>query len=181
MINPEGTPYHNLILTGFMGTGKLNVVRLMARKVGVQWIDLPTEVQMREGLPPHELRQIFGEARLKQVEADLCRELALQRGAVLSVNGTTLLEPVNRERLLNSGPVLVLTCALNEVLRRLHASQGARFHDPKVRASELNLLRREQQVLQLEGLPTLDTTTLTVEQVAEQAIAFWYELERVAV
>jgi hypothetical protein len=76
---------------------------------------------------------------------------------------------------MNSGPILILTCSLNEVLRRMHASQGARFHDPKVRSTALYQIRREQQVLQIEGLPTLDTTTFSIEQVAEHASKFWRE------
>lgn len=181
MINPQGTPYHNLILTGAMGVGKASVLRLIAKQVGVEYVDLDTEIQMREGMLPLEIRQIFGEARIRSLETTLCREFSLKRGAVLSVSGSTLLDQVNRERLINSGPVLVLTCALNEILRRLHASQGSRFHDPKIRAAELNLVRREQQVLALNLFTTLDTTTLSVEQVAAQAVEFWYERETIAV
>jgi hypothetical protein len=76
---------------------------------------------------------------------------------------------------MNSGPMLILTCALNEILRRLHGSQGARFHDPKVRSASLYQIRRERQIEQLTSVPTLDTTTLSVEQVAEHAIRFWRE------
>jgi shikimate kinase len=179
MTLPAATPYHNLILTGYMGQGKITVGRLIAKQLGVMFIDLETEIQLREGMPPDEIRQLFGESRLRTLEDQLCRELALRRGAVLSISGPTLLDEGNRTRLLNSGPVLVLTCALNENLRRLHTSQGARFHDPKVRSAALNQIRREQQIMQLPDLPTIDTTNLTVEQVAERAITFWREKETV--
>lgn len=177
MINPASNPYHNLILTGHIGVGKLNIVRQIAKQVNVPYVDLDTEIQTREGIPPDEIRQLFGESRLRSIENNLCRELSLQRGAVLSVNGSSLLDEVNRQRLTASGPVLILTCSLNEILRRLYAAQGARFHDPKVRAAALNQIRREQQILQLKDLPTLDTTYLTTEQAAERAVLFWYERE----
>lgn len=179
MISTTSTPYHNLILTGYMGVGKINVGRLIAKQIGVAFIDLESEIQTREGTSADEIRQLFGEARIRMLEDTLCREVALHRGAVLSVSGSTLLDQANRERLLNSGPVLVLTCALNEILRRLYASQGARFHDPKVRSAALNLVRREQQIHQLGDLPTLDTTRLSIEQIAEHAITFWYEQETI--
>ena len=177
MINPASNPYHNLILTGIIGVGRLNIVRLIARQVNVPFVDLDTEIQTREGIAPDEIRQLFGESRLRSIENNLCREFSLQRGAVLSVNGSSLLDEVNRQRLTASGPVLVLTCSLNEILRRLYAAQGARFHDPKVRAASLNQIRREQQVLQLKELPALDTTYLTSEQVADRAVQYWYEQE----
>ena len=171
---PEA-PYQNLILTGYMGTGKTNVGRLIARQLGVMFIDLETEIQLREGSTVDEIRALFGESRLRTLEFEICREISLRRGAVLSVNGSTLLDETNRNRLLSSGPVLVLTCTLNEILRRLHAAQGAHFHDPKVRATALNQIRREQGIRKLSDLPTLDTTRLTAEQIAEKAIVFWRE------
>ncbi|MBX3062513.1 MAG: shikimate kinase [Anaerolineae bacterium] len=181
MISSSSTPYHNLIVTGYIGTGRLNVVRMIAKQVNVSFVNLDTEIQVREGMNADEIRQLYGEARLRSIENTLCREVALQRGAVISVGGSTLLDDINRERLQASGPVLILTCSLNEILRRLYASQGARFHDPKARSAALNQIRREQQVLQLKDLPKLDATYLTTEQVVEQAIHFWYEWETIAV
>jgi hypothetical protein len=105
---------------------------------------------------------LHGEARLHAIEG----EVAGIRFAAYAVrlSATTLLDAGNRVRLMNSGPVLVLACALNEILRRLYSNQGARFHDPKVRAAALNQIRREWQIRQVPDLPSLDTTTLSVEQ-----------------
>ena len=178
MALPGSTPYHNLILTGHMGVGRNMVGRLIARQLGVVFIELDTEIQLRENSPPDEIRQLFGEARLHAIEGELCRELQLCGAARYSPSlARLLLDEANRQRLMDSGPVLILTCALNEILRRQYVSQGARFHDPKVRSAALNLIRRERLISQLPGLPSLDTTNLTVEQVAERAIAFWWEQE----
>ncbi len=175
MTFPPSTPYRNLILTGQIGVGRVTIGRLIAKQVGTTFFDMDTELQLREGKPSEEIRQLFGEARLRALEDELCRELSLRRSAVLSVNGPTLLDENNRTRLGNSGPILVLTCALNEILRRLHSSQGTRFHDPKVRSAALYQIRRERQIHQLAELPILDTTALSVEAVAEKCVAFWRE------
>src|SRR5262249_53204704 len=90
-----------------------------------------------------------------------------------SIGGVTLLDEDNYKRLSNSGPILVLTCSLNEILRRLHVNQGARFHDPKARSAALTQIRRERQIHKITGLPTLGTTTLTADQVTAQATDFW--------
>jgi shikimate kinase len=181
---PDGTlqiPYHNLILTGFIGINRMQIGRMIANHIGVPFVDVQAEVEVREGATTDEIRQLFGEQRLRTLENEVCRELALRRSSVLSISGVTLLDIENRQRLLNGGMILVLKCTLNEVLRRLHASQGARFHDPKVRSAALNQIRREQQVLQLTDLPMLDTTTLSTEDTAARAIDFWYEQETITV
>jgi shikimate kinase len=176
-----GTPYHNLILTGYMGVGKVTVGRLISTKLNVPFIDLETEIQLREGMPSDDIRALYGESRLKALEDESTHELSLRRSSVLSISGPTLLDLASRERLMSSSIVLVLTCALGEILRRLHASQGARFHDPRVRAVALNQVRRERQIHQLAGLETLDTTHFTVEQIADHAIMFWYERETITI
>jgi hypothetical protein len=68
---------------------------------------------------------------------------------------------------------LVLTTALNETLRRLHAALGDAFHTERAHAIEIARLKREWKVRALPGLAHLDTTLLTPDQVAAEAIAFW--------
>lgn len=169
-------PYRNLILAGTMGVGKRGVAEQIAARFGAPLRDLDAEIAQREGMPPERLRELFGEARLRSVEGDLCRELALQRGAVVSVSASVVLVEANRRRLQESGVLLVLITALDEILRRLHVEQGERFHDPRERAAALARLRGEWQVRALPGLPHLDTTLLSAERVVEEAVAFWQQM-----
>ncbi len=166
-------PYHNLILAGEMGVGKREVAARIAAHFNTRLRDIDAEVEALAGMPPRALRELYGEARLTSLETEICRELALQRSAVIAVSASTMIHEANRRRLEENGVVLVLTTALNEILRRLHAAQGDAFHDLRARATVLARLKQEWQVRALPGLPHLDTTRLTVAQVAEQAIAFW--------
>ncbi len=170
---PSTAPYRNLILAGEMGPGKRELAERVAAHFHAPLRDIDAEVEAAAGMPPAEVRALFGEARLTNLETDICRELALQRGAVVSVSASTMLNDANRRRLQEMGVVLVLTTALNETLRRLHVQQGERFRQPDHRARELARLKREWKVRALPGLARLDTTRLTLDQVAEQTIAFW--------
>ena len=71
-----------------------------------------------------------------------------------------------------------MTCALGEALRRLHVLYGARFHDAQQRAQYLARLKREFAIKHDSTLAQLDTTRLSVEQMADRAIAFWREQTR---
>lgn len=167
------TPYRNLILTGTVGTGKTGVGLLIARQMeGCTFIDAETELEQREGQSPEKIRETFGMARLRSLENRLIQEVTLHRSTVIAVSGTTLLDPANLERLAETGPILCLTAALNEVLRRTYIKQGGRFHDPDARAALIGKLKRERQVLEL-NLQLLDTTRLKIEEVTQKAIDFW--------
>jgi shikimate kinase len=173
MNTPFDRPYFNLLLVGTTGGRLIPTGKIIAERINSRFIALDLEIYTREGYSPDDLRALFGVARLRRVEADLSHELALQRGSVIGINCGTLLDRDTRERLTEAGTVLALTCALNETLRRLYIAQGARFQDPKVRAIALDAIRRDQQALRVADPPRLDTTRLSVEQVADRALAFW--------
>ena len=168
----DSAPYQNLTLTGAMGVGKTAVGREVARRLSAEFYDLENEILNREGQSAEQIRALFGEARLKTLETETIRDLTLRRHAVIAVSGPALLREENRARLVEAGLVLCLTCALNEILRRLHAARGAWFHNPANRGVMLSRLKRELAVVSLD-LPQLDTTPLSIEETADAVIEFW--------
>ncbi len=165
-------PYRNLILAGEMGIGKSEVARRVADYFEAPLRDIEAELEADAGMPLQEVRALYGEARVTNMETEMCRELALQRSAVIAVHASTILNEANRRRLAEAGVILVLTTALNEVLRRLYASKRDRFHDVNERARTMIRLRQEWKVRDLP-YPQLDTTRLTPDEVAAQVIAYW--------
>jgi shikimate kinase len=166
-------PYRNLILAGEMGIGKTEVAERIAAHFNAPLRDIEAELEASAGMPAQDVRELYGEARLTNMETELCRELSLQRGAVVVVHASIMLNDANRRRLEDTGVVLVLTTALNEILRRLYQAKGERFEDIRERARTMIRLKREWKARDLPGYPRLDTTTLSVEEVAKQAIGFW--------
>lgn len=170
----ESAPYLNLILTGPMGVGKTTIGRAAARRLGAEQYDLDTEIMAREGQPTDDIRQLFGEARLKALQAETIRDLTLRRNSVLIISGPAMLDEANRARLADSGVILCLTCTLNEILRRLYVARGAWFHNPAHRGIVLSQLKRELRVISLD-IPKLDTSALSIEDTTAAAISFWQE------
>ena len=169
------TPYRNLILTGTLGTGKTTIgQRIAAQMQDADFVDMEIQIQDREGYTPAQIRETFGQARLRQIEVDLIEEMTLRRSTVIAIGGVTLLDMTNLEKLRETGPVLCLTAALGEILRRLHVMQGGQFHDARNRSLALGRLKREGQVRSLD-LPTLDTTALDIDETTRRATAFWLE------
>jgi 3-dehydroquinate synthase len=113
------TSESNIVITGFMGTGKSTVGRLLADRLGRPFLDVDAEI---EGLAGATIPEIFsgrGEAGFRALESEVCRDLAARRGAVIATGGGTLVDPDNREKLSTTGVVICLTCDVNEILRRL--------------------------------------------------------------
>jgi shikimate kinase len=174
----DSAPYQNLTLTGPMGVGKTAIGRAIARQLKAQFFDLENEILNREGQSAEQIRELFGEARLKALEGETIRDLSLYRHTIMAVGGPAMLNEVNRARLLEAGPILCLTCTLNEILRRLHGARGAWFHNPANRGVILSRLKRELGVTRLD-LPKLDTSQLSVEETTAAVIEFWFNHARI--
>ncbi len=161
----------NLVLTGFMGTGKTAVGRKVARKLGRRFVDVDVEIEARAGKPIPRIFAEDGETAFRKLEAALCGELGAQRGLVIATGGGALVSFANREQMASSGTLVCLTCDVDEILRRVQKDGPERpllaVSDPRAEVRRLLEARREAY----RAIPwQVDTTRLSVEDVAAQVI-----------
>jgi shikimate kinase/3-dehydroquinate synthase len=164
----------NLILTGFMGTGKITVGREVAQRLSLPFVDMDMEIETRAGKTIPRIFAEDGEATFREMEAALCEELGKQGGLVIATGGGALVDPINRAVLTRSGTVVCLACEVQEIVRRLGKGGNSDRHlhdaaDPHAEISRLLESRREAYT----SIPwQIDTTGLSVEETTEQAIQF---------
>lgn len=166
-------PYENLIIAGFVGVGKSTVGRAIAGRLEVDMVDVDEEIVGREEMGITDIRREYGDARLKVLEADVCREASFRRQAVIVVGGGAFLSQRNAELLSGTGRVVVLSCEMGEALRRLHMAYEETFRDPKERQYLVSRLRREYGIVDDQRHTQIDTTHLTTDEVVEELIHLW--------
>ena len=77
----------NIVLIGMMGCGKTTVGRLLAQQLGRELTDTDALIEQREGRAIPDIFSTDGEARFRELELALCRELAPTRGLVIACGG----------------------------------------------------------------------------------------------
>lgn len=161
----------NLVLTGFMGTGKTTIGQLIAAQMELPFIDTDDVIVAAAGRSIPEVFTTQGEAAFRQIEADLCVWLAKGRGQVIATGGGAMLNPDIRAAFESSSLIVCLRCNLDEIARRVHAD-----------LTERPLFQNMQQVQQLlekrqlvyDSFPIqLDTTHRSAAQIAEEIIELW--------
>ena len=163
----------NLILTGFMGTGKSAVGQLVAERLGRDFMDTDRLIETRTGRSIPDLFAQEGEAHFRALEAEVCRELSARRGLVIATGGWTLGTPANRAALEASGLVVCLSAEVPALLQRLGAPEGRpKLQDPAWQARLVSLLT-ERQATYLSFPLRVDTTRRSVAQTAEAVLALW--------
>lgn len=163
----------NIILTGFMGTGKSDVGREVARRLGRPFVDMDAEVETRTGKSIAAIFAEEGEPHFRNLEAEFCRELSARRELVIATGGGALVDEENRRRMSDSGLVICLTCQIEEILRRLASSDDRPLLACHERKREIERLLARRRAA-YEAIPhRIDTTGLTVDEVAGRVIALW--------
>jgi shikimate kinase len=116
----------NIIITGFMGTGKTTVGRLLATKLGYDFIDMDELIVARSCQTVEKIFQDKGEEAFREMEAIVAMELGGKEGLVISTGGRTMLDPTNAAALSKRGRVFCLVATPEEIMERL-------ARDPEVR------------------------------------------------
>jgi shikimate kinase len=109
----------NIVLTGFMGTGKTTVGKLLARQLDYDFFDTDELIQERAGKTVPEIFQEMGEAVFREMEAAVARELAGRQSLVISTGGRLMLDAGNAAALGRTGRVFCLVAAPEEILDRV--------------------------------------------------------------
>lgn len=102
--------FGNIVLCGFMGSGKTTVGKLLAARTGRRFVDTDDAVTRRESMPVSAIFEQRGEAYFRACEEKAVRTLSLQSGLVVAAGGGTLLNPENA-RMLGANSVIVLLSA----------------------------------------------------------------------
>ena len=116
----------NIILTGFMATGKTSVGRTLASQIGYDFVDTDQLIESKIGMTIAEFFQEKGEAAFRKMEADLARELADKSGMVIATGGRFMLDGDNAAVLGKSGRVFCLVATPEEILKRAESDHHVR-------------------------------------------------------
>lgn len=107
-------------LVGMPGSGKSTVGRQLARRAGVPFVDLDHRLEQAIGTTIRSFFETEGEARFRDLEAEVLAEVCSQAGGmVLSTGGGAVLRPENRDALRAFGDVVYLRAAPEEIYRRV--------------------------------------------------------------
>ena len=166
----------NLIVTGYLEPNRPRLSRQLALRLGLEMIDVEREIEDRLGDTVDNMRELYGERRMKAIETQIMDEIALHRRALIRVSGNTLLNSGHLTELQRNGVVVCLVASLDSILRRMHLTLGARYHDPVERSRAIGELQREWKIRELESVVEFDATYITEAILIERIVAFWRDL-----
>ncbi|QMV40320.1 shikimate kinase [Cohnella cholangitidis] len=115
----------NIIIVGFMGTGKSTVSRLLSERLGWESKDTDEEIERLAG---RSIKQMFaedGEQVFRDWESRVLKDILSRGRQVVATGGGAVLRESNRRAMLSGGWVVSLTADKASLIRRVTSSAAA--------------------------------------------------------
>ena len=162
----------NIIITGFMGTGKTTIGRLLAERLGRLFVDMDEAIEAHFGKPISQVFADEGEPAFRVVEAQLCQRMAAEKGIVVSTGGGALVNPASRQALAESGVLLCLTASVDEILARLESMTDRPLlpGDVDEKRARIRALLHARRQAYAAISHQIDTTARTPDQIVERIL-----------
>lgn len=109
----------NIVLVGFMGTGKSRVGRILAQRLGYVFVDMDAAIEEREGRAISRIFAENGEPYFRSLERSLVQELAGKGNQVIATGGGIVLNPDNIRDFERTGLVVCLMASPEVILSRV--------------------------------------------------------------
>jgi shikimate kinase len=162
----------NIILTGFMATGKSAVGRRLAAILGRRFVDTDELIAHRQGCSVADIFRDHGEACFRKLEAEVTKELSKEKDLVVATGGRMLLDPGNAEVLGRTGRIFCLTAEPEAILARVEADTKSRrpLLETEDRLTRITALLKERAA-GYARFEAIDTTGRSPEEIAREIAA----------
>jgi shikimate kinase len=160
----------NIVLTGFMGTGKTVVGKRLSKLLRMELIDVDTEIEKSENMTISEIFKRFGESRFREIETEMIKKLSRKNNVIISTGGGAVLKNENMDILKKSGIIVCLSATPETIFKRTSHTTNRpllQVEDPLKRIKDLLDYRKP---FYEKADIMIDTEGKTPSQIAQEII-----------
>jgi len=160
----------NIIITGFMGTGKSEVAKQLACKLKMEFIDMDQIIEESRGMSIVDIFARYGENYFREQENKLVIELSQKENMVIATGGGTLLSSDNARIIGQRGQIIYLYADSRTIYNRVKRKNNRPLLKGENVLSEINRLLEERKKAYNNFTIKIDTTNLSVQEVVDKII-----------
>jgi shikimate kinase len=162
----------NIVLFGFMGTGKSSVGKILAERLNMSFLEMDEIIEKEERMSIEEIFKKYGEAYFRELERNLVERISKIRGYVISTGGGVVLNESN-VRLLGINGILISLMAKEEII---YERVKKETHRPLLKGGDV--LKKIKEILDYrrpfyeKAGYCIDTSNKSKEEVAQEIIDY---------
>jgi len=163
----------NIALIGFMGVGKTVVGKVLAKRLGKQFIELDYLIAQKAGKTIPEIFGQDGEMAFRELEIEVTKEVASSKNQVIACGGGIVLNKINIDRLKRDSIIVYLTASPRVILKRVSNGDEER---PLLKVANQaqaikESLRFRRPFYERAADFKVNTSRMDIDSVAEQIIS----------
>tara|TARA_R110000850_G_scaffold22504_28_gene66689 strand:- start:1106 stop:1660 length:555 start_codon:yes stop_codon:yes gene_type:complete len=167
LVNTTDERRRNLILIGFMGTGKTTIGKQVAKSLGFRFVDTDQLISQKAGKSIPDIFEDEGEETFRELETDVLQGCAAAENQVIATGGGIVTKTTNHAILKQVGYVIWLQASPETIYDRVRRNRNRpllQTEDPEKTIRDL----MEQRVGLYEAAQDMAVTTdgLTLDETA---------------
>lgn len=110
---------YNIMLIGFMGTGKTTISKQLSRRMNIEEVDLDKYIVESQSKSINQIFEESGEEGFRTIESSCLKEVQVNKGKIVSCGGGTVLREENVKCMKDGGVIVLLTATPETVYNRV--------------------------------------------------------------
>lgn len=159
-----------IVLIGLMGAGKTCVGRLLARRLGLGFVDSDEEVVKASGCSIADIFRVYGEAAFRDGERKVMRRLLGGEPVVLASGGGAFMDPGTRALIRERATSVWLRASLEILVARTAGRPGRPLLEERDPGAVLTELMAERYPTYAQADVVVETTNDAKDAVAERVL-----------
>ncbi|MDQ0921457.1 shikimate kinase [Paenibacillus sp. V4I5] len=154
----------NIVLVGFMGTGKSTVGKKLAEQLGWFFQDSDAALEEEHQTSISDLFRIHGESHFRALESKALEHILARKGQVVATGGGAVLAECNRACMLQNGYVVALKASPEIIIQRVSSDTSRPLLQGNLE-ERVHLLLEQRKSAYNFAHSVIDTTQLTTDEI----------------
>ena len=162
----------NIVLTGFMGSGKTAAGKILAGKLGIIFTDIDRLIEKEQGMPISEIFSRLGEDYFRNLEKEMVNKISEQKNQVIATGGGVVLNPENMANLRKNGTIIWLAVSAEAVRKRTKSDEGRPLLQVTYPEKTIEELLSFRESLYAKADFKVETSNLSIDEVVREILDF---------
>ena len=160
----------NIILTGFMGTGKTSVGKRLAKELNLKFIDTDDLIEKEAGICINEIFAKYGEAYFRRLESKVIDEVSSDKNLIIATGGGAVINPTNLLALKKNGILICLTASIDVILSRIGSGDERPLISEGDKKETISNLLKVREPFYKKADFIVDTTAKSIKEVVKEVL-----------
>lgn len=161
----------NIMLIGFMGTGKSTIADKLKQILNVEQIEMDALIAQEAGMSIPDIFEKFGEEHFRDLETDMLEKFKEKKPVIVSCGGGAVLRDENIEIMRGQGKIVLLTATPQTVFERVRNSKNRPVLNGNMNVEYISgLMEKRRERYEMAADIVVVTDDKTVEEICEEIL-----------